>query len=53
MLFRSRVKLLEQREELHAAGTTMVVITHDERIAARMPRRVEMVDGQITSDTVA
>jgi putative ABC transport system ATP-binding protein len=40
-------------EELHAAGTTMVVITHDQRIAARMPRRVEMVDGQITSDTLA
>jgi putative ABC transport system ATP-binding protein len=42
--------LLDLLEQLHAAGTTLVVITHDERIAARMPRRVEMLDGHIVSD---
>jgi putative ABC transport system ATP-binding protein len=45
--------ILALLEELHAAGATIVVITHDEHIAARMPRRVEMLDGRVTSDSVA
>jgi putative ABC transport system ATP-binding protein len=38
-------------DELHAPGVTIVVITHDRDIAARMDRRIEMRDGQIISDS--
>ncbi|GAB3415955.1 ABC transporter ATP-binding protein [Flindersiella endophytica] len=37
-------------ESLHARGTTILVITHDRDIAARLPRQVEMLDGEIVAD---
>jgi putative ABC transport system ATP-binding protein len=38
-------------EALHDEGATIVVITHDRDLAARLPRRVEMLDGHIVADT--
>ena len=38
-------------DELHRAGSTIVVITHDHAIVERMPRRVEILDGRIVADT--
>ena len=39
--------------DLHAAGATIVVITHDNDIADGMPRRVELLDGRIVADSGA
>jgi putative ABC transport system ATP-binding protein len=35
--------------DLHATGTTVVVITHDREIAGGLPRQVRMHDGEVVS----
>jgi putative ABC transport system ATP-binding protein len=42
--------VLELFDVLHAEGATIVVVTHDESIAARIPRVVAMRDGRVESD---
>jgi putative ABC transport system ATP-binding protein len=37
--------------ELHAEGTTVVVITHDRELAGSLPRRIELRDGLVERDT--
>ena len=42
--------IVELLSELNAAGTTIVVITHDTELAASFPRQVAVRDGQIVRD---
>ncbi|TDW65587.1 ABC transporter ATP-binding protein [Kribbella pratensis] len=42
--------VMELLRDLHAAGTTVVVITHDREIAASLPRQVRMRDGRIIEE---
>jgi putative ABC transport system ATP-binding protein len=43
-------EILELLRELNRGGATIVVITHNQEIAGRMPRRVEIRDGLIVHD---
>jgi putative ABC transport system ATP-binding protein len=36
--------------ELHAAGATIIMITHDVGLADQLPRQIRVLDGQIVSD---
>jgi putative ABC transport system ATP-binding protein len=40
-------------EELNRQGATIVVITHEHAVAARCPRRIQLLDGRVVADTAA
>ncbi|WFE55107.1 MULTISPECIES: ABC transporter ATP-binding protein [unclassified Micromonospora] len=43
--------VLELLHDLHRAGTTVLVITHDREIAESLPRQVRMRDGAVRHDS--
>jgi len=45
------LEVLRLFEELHTAGITLVVVTHDERIAATADRMISMRDGAFVGQT--
>jgi putative ABC transport system ATP-binding protein len=45
------LEVLRLFESLHADGLTLVVVTHDERIAATADRLISMRDGALVDET--
>ncbi len=41
---------MELFDELHAAGNTVVLVTHEKDIAAHTRREIHLMDGKVLSD---
>jgi len=46
---RSGAQVMRLLRDLHAAGVTVVVISHDLALAASLPRRIELLDGRVVA----
>ena len=44
-------EIVSMLEELNRGGATIVVITHDRELAARFPRRIDVLDGRVVADS--
>lgn len=49
---RSSKEIMQILRDLHEEGRTVILITHDNKIAASAKRVIRILDGQIESDTV-
>lgn len=47
----SGADVMDLLRELNAAGTTVVIITHDQEIAESLPRQVRTRDGRVVEDS--
>ena len=47
---KSGIEILKFFDELHKAGNTLIIVTHEESVAKRAKRRVELFDGKIVVD---
>ena len=49
---RTSIEIMELFDQLHREGHTLILVTHEDEIAAHCQRVVEMKDGKIFNDTV-
>jgi putative ABC transport system ATP-binding protein len=47
----SGVDVIQILEDLHNKGMTLIMVTHDPELGQRASRRVQLVDGKISTDT--
>jgi putative ABC transport system ATP-binding protein len=46
------LEILNLFEDIHNAGNTVIIVTHEEDVAARAKRTIRLIDGMISSDTM-
>ena len=47
----SGIEVIQILEDLHTKGMTLIMVTHDPDLGKRASRRVQLVDGKISTDT--
>ncbi|MFO0579997.1 MAG: ABC transporter ATP-binding protein [Polyangia bacterium] len=45
------IEIVQLFEKLHSEGVTVILVTHDHKLAERTRRQIEIVDGQIAHDS--
>jgi putative ABC transport system ATP-binding protein len=43
-------QVMELLEEIHAGGTTIVMVTHDSELADRAERNIQLIDGRVSAE---
>lgn len=49
---KTSLEILNLFEDIHNAGNTVIMVTHEEDVASRAKRVIRLIDGMIYSDTV-
>lgn len=49
---KTSLEIMELFDDIHEAGNTVIMVTHEEDIAARAHRIIRLIDGMIDSDTI-
>ncbi len=50
-LLKTSLEIMELFDQIHASGNTVIMVTHEEDIAAHAKRVIRLRDGMIESDT--
>lgn len=49
---KTSIEIMGLFEEIHAAGNTVIIVTHEEDIAKHCHRIIRLIDGEVSSDAV-
>ncbi|MEJ2113545.1 MAG: ABC transporter ATP-binding protein [Flavobacteriaceae bacterium] len=49
---KTSLEIMELFDDIHNAGNTVIMVTHEEDIAARAHRIIRLIDGMVDSDTI-